>query len=202
ATVPIDVTRRLDHAAAVELTAQLNGLVLQALPLPLGPLRGGVVSGTLALSGTLHQPRLHAEISANRLAAFGVRGVDATLRADYSGDEARLRLQADVARAPLVFLNASARLPFKALIDGQPWKRAPVDAELVVPAWDAGGGSLSAFAELPGTIAHPWGRLRARADKIHYQQTHLHHARLEGDFDGGTLSASLWADQPTGGRLR
>jgi autotransporter translocation and assembly factor TamB len=192
---------RLEHTSPIELTAKLDGLAVAALPWR-SPLGAGVVTGTVTVSGTLHDPRLRAELSGNHLAVHGVRGADAVLRASYADGDARVSLQADVGHAPVLFARASTHLPFRRVIDGLPWRSAPVDAEVVVPAWEADGGTVTAFAELHGSFQRPWGRVSARAQKIHYRETWLQKARLEGDFDGETLSASLWAEQPLGGKLR
>jgi autotransporter translocation and assembly factor TamB len=210
--VPIDLGARtrlleeLEHTAPIDLQVRLNGLLMEQLPLgQLGfssPLHAGQLSGTFTLAGTLHQPRLVGELTGHRLAAGALHGVDLAARVDYRDDDARLSLQSDLHGAPLLVAHAKSRLPFRRLVDREPWRSSPVDVELVVPAIDVSGGNLSALAQLHGSFAKPWGSISAHGRKLVIGQTRLTDARLEGDFDGATISASLWADQPNGGKLR
>jgi autotransporter translocation and assembly factor TamB len=189
---------RFSTRAPVGVTLRLDGLALAELPPPAlrrrTALRAGLVTGTLALDGTLAEPRLSGELSVRGLATDAVRDLDATLRFRFADRRAAAALEADLAGAPLVVAHGAATLR---LSDLAAWRDAPFTLDAVVPDFD----KLSAQLQLTGTLGHPRGRFSARADDLELGTLPLKHARLDGNSDGTRLTARLTAEPRSGGRL-
>jgi autotransporter translocation and assembly factor TamB len=186
---PLDATLRLDGLALAELPPSLRTRA---------GLRAGLASGTLALGGSLTEPRVHGELSVRGLATKLVRGLDAALRFHFADGRGAAALEADLAGEPLLVAHGTVTLRPSGLAA---WRDAPFSFDAVVPDFERGRGGLSAQVHASGRLGTPRGHVRVRAHDVELEGARLRNARLDGDSDGTALTARLSAEPRSGGKL-
>lgn len=181
-TSPHQAVHALMHDAPLTGSAELRRLDLTKVPLQTigiaAPLNG-TFDGSIHLEGTLHRPRLNAQLAAKGLTRIG--SFDrADLQASLELANGRLHVAggAAVRGAPLATFKGEAELDAQRLVDDEGWQRGKLDIDFAVP-----GYALSRLHDLQprlhaiegwlhgaGTIRGTWGapdvKLAGRIDKL------------------------------------
>ncbi len=217
-SAPIDLQRggtrklleRLEHDTPLTLTATLTKLDLAALPFAkLGieaPVDAGIVDAQLSLHGTVHEPVLAMKGEVHELAAGSVDQLALTLEAGYQKKRALAQLTVRLRGAPILTARAESNLDVQRVIDGQPWKDAPLRVDAAIPSYDLShvknlGGVLAGHIEVRGTLSHPIGKASLQAEKLALGGLHFGRFALDGAFDGKVATARLDADEERGGQV-
>jgi autotransporter translocation and assembly factor TamB len=210
------LAERLEHQTPIDASVALHGVELDALPLgELGvraPLDAGTLDGRVQLSGTLHAPVVRGELDARRLAVHGVEPLfGARARIDYGERRARVELDGTLRDAPILHARAETDLDFQRVIDGQPWRNAPLRVDATIPPYDLArekprtthlGGRVEGHAELRGTLARPTGHGELRATALELGVMRWPRAIASAEFDGARVTGAVTADQASSGSLR
>ncbi|HZS38955.1 MAG TPA: translocation/assembly module TamB domain-containing protein, partial [Polyangia bacterium] len=237
-TAPIDLQRsssskrlleRLEHQTPLEARVAVSGLDFKTLPLgQLGvraPLAAGTLDGEVQLSGTLHDPTVRAHLEGRGLDARAIADLGVGAKLEYRDGHARLDVDGTLRGAALLHARAETDLPFRKIVDGQPWKDAPLRVDATIPSYDLArattpprptavgkpksatpesqlAGRVDGKFEVRGTLAHPTGSGELRAAALRVGAMQFPRALVSGRFDGALATGALTVDEAPSGSLR
>jgi translocation and assembly module TamB len=174
------------------------------------PLSAGKLDGTLALSGTLHQPTLDARLDARGLGRGKLDRLDVVATAGYKERRATLGVDASLRGAPLLEVRGAVPIDVQRVLDGQPYRDTPVQVDARVPGYDLGkladlvpglAGKAQLDAKVRGTIAHPTGTLDAAVAALGLGAMKYDRFEARGGYDGTLAQARIDAHEVKGGSL-
>ena len=217
-SAPISVTRarkklfqQLQHTTPITLTANIKGAELSRLPLArfgvAAPVGAGVVEAALELHGTAHEPQLKATVDVRKLQLAGVDQIDASVQASYAQRRAKLAFTGKLRGAPLLTAQAESSLDVQKLMDGQPWKDAPLRVDAQIPSYDLSrvqklGGVVAGNLRVRGTLGNPTADAKLDAERLRLGELRFARFAVSGGFDGKLASAKIDAQQASGGSIK
>lgn len=193
--------------AALNGTVKLQHVGMDYLPFDAFrlklPVKHGVFDGTVAVAGTLHRPKITAQLKAEKLEAQGINQIGLALHATVDGRA--------ISSDGTVAIKGSELVRFRAAINGErhnDFRKAALDGRLVIEGFDLAtlaamvnvSGKLHGEIKIAGAVDDPQGNAKLDITDLAIGEVKFDSFVATAKLDSA-LQATLLATQPGGAKL-